>query len=646
MGRVQAHVEGSVRSRYQRLSPGKNHYVFEDVMADQKEVFRAIVMAAVLQYKAEKKIADNIDKELIHVENPPKPELGDLGVPMFPFAKIFRMAPPAIAGELVRLIQSSIAEQKPLGGYEAGSFGTFAAVGPYVNVKLNKASAVADILRTIVKQGEDYGSFDSNGTRPCEGRRVMVEYSSPNTNKPLHLGHMRNDALGESVSRILKKAGAEVFRVNIINNRGVHICKSILAYQLFHEPKGETPESLHMKGDHFVGQCYVEFDRYAKEHLEALQQAEELLVAWEHSAPGEPLYDLWQKMNGWAIEGVKKTYERTGVGFEKLYFESDTYLKGREEILAGLRKGIFFKAEDGSVRVNVTEAVGKGKDGEDHEKVLLRKDGTSVYITQDIGTAIFRHSDWAFNQLVYVVASEQIFHFKVLFYILKKLGFDWAEKLYHLSYGLVNLPSGRMKSREGTVVDADDLLDSLHADALKAIAERGRDDAVGNPDEVAEKVALGALHYYLLQITPIKDMLFNPEESLSFTGNTGPYLQYMGARIASIVRKAHAQGINAESSDAVLSALVHESEWALVKELGKFPEVVAKAAEALDPSLVAQYLYDVSKSFSVFYRDCPILSIAAEQPDCARARLLLAQCTHTVLKSAMHLVLVPALDKM
>lgn len=608
-------------------------------MADQKESFRALVQAAIEQFKAEKSIEGDLDaSSLVRVENPPKPEMGDLGVPLFPFAKAFRMAPPAIAAEVAKIINAGSADVK--------SLGTVAAVGPYVNIKLNKENAAGGILQKILKEGDEYGSFAEDGKKLFQGRRVMVEYSSPNTNKPLHLGHMRNDALGESVSRILKKAGAQVYRVNIINNRGVHICKSMLAYKLFHEAKGDTPQSLGIKGDHFVGQCYVEFDKYSKEHPEALQQAEDMLIKWENG--DKEVRDLWQKMNGWTLSGVQQTYDRTGVGFEKLYFESDTYLKGKEEIMRGLEKGIFFKADDGSVRVDVTNVTGKGKDGEDHSKVLLRKDGTSVYITQDIGTAISRHNDWDFNQMVYVVASEQIYHFKILFHILKQLGYDWASNLYHLSYGLVNLPSGRMKSREGTVVDADDLIDSLHADALKAIQDKGRDGEVGNADDVAEKVALAALHYYLLQVSPVKDMLFNPEESLSFNGNTGPYLQYMGARIASILRKAEEQGLSANlGSDAQsLSLLTHESEWALIKSLGRFPQVVEKAATDLDPSQMASYIYEICKAFSAFYRDCPILSVAEENKTLASARLCLASCTLTVLRSAMNLVLVPFLEKM
>ncbi|MBP5436825.1 MAG: arginine--tRNA ligase [Treponema sp.] len=607
-------------------------------MADQKESFRALVQAAIEQFKAEKSIEGDLDaSSLVRVENPPKPEMGDLGVPLFPFAKAFRMAPPAIAAEVAKIVNA---------GNGVKELGTVAAVGPYVNIKLNKENAAGGILQKILKEGDEYGSFAEDGKKLFEGRRVMVEYSSPNTNKPLHLGHMRNDALGESVSRILKKAGAQVYRVNIINNRGVHICKSMLAYKLFHESKGDTPQSLGIKGDHFVGQCYVEFDKYSKEHPEALQQAEDMLIKWENG--DKEVRDLWEKMNGWTLSGVQQTYDRTGVGFEKLYFESDTYLKGKEEIMRGLEKGIFFKADDGSVRVDVTNVTGKGKDGEDHSKVLLRKDGTSVYITQDIGTAISRHNDWDFNQMVYVVASEQIYHFKILFHILKQLGYDWASNLYHLSYGLVNLPSGRMKSREGTVVDADDLIDSLHADALKAIQDKGRDSEVGNADDVAEKVALAALHYYLLQVSPVKDMLFNPEESLSFNGNTGPYLQYMGARIASILRKAEEQGLSANlgADSQSLSLLTHESEWALIKSLGRFPQVVEKAATDLDPSQMASYIYEICKAFSAFYRDCPILSVAEENKTLASARLCLASCTLTVLRSAMNLVLVPFLEKM
>lgn len=608
-------------------------------MAEVKSVMREVVCEALNDF-INSKGGEAVEAEKIVVQTTPNPEMGDLGVPLFAFAKALRMAPPQIASEVVKIINDKYADK-------AKEYGEFLAVGPYVNLKLNKADQAGSILKKIAEQGEKYGSLNESGKPFLEGRKVMVEFSSPNTNKPLHLGHLRNDALGESVSRILKAAGAEVCKVDLINNRGVHICKSMLAYKWFHEEKGDTPEKLGMKGDHFVGQCYVEFDRWLKgekgkpetAHPEAAQQAEDMLIKWEAGDP--EVRALWQKMNDWTLDGVKETYDRTGVSFDRFYFESETYLKGKDEILKGLEKGVFFKADDGSVRIDVTDVVGKGKDEENHEKVLLRKDGTSVYITQDIGTAISRHADWAFNQLVYVVASEQNYHFKILFHILKKLGFDWAEKLYHLSYGLVNLPSGRMKSREGTIVDADDLIDSLHADALKAIEERGRDGQV-NADDVAEKVALGALHYYLLQATPIKDMLFNPEESLSFNGNTGPYLQYMGARINSILAKAKEAGVVSSAENAAM--LKAPEEWELIKALGDFPATVNKAAENLNPSVMTAYLYDVSKLFSKFYQNCSIVN--AESAELKGARLFLAECTLTVMKKALNLVLVPYLEKM
>ena len=608
-------------------------------MADAKSTFKEIVSKAVVDFFAEKGLElENDLLEKMVVQNAPNPEMGDLGCPMFIFAKAARMAPPQIAAGVVEKISDS-------------SLGKVLAVGPYVNIKLDKAGAASPILNAIATQKDSYGSFNSEGKKPLEGRRVMIEFSSPNTNKPLHLGHIRNDALGESVSRILKMAGAEVCKVNLINNRGVHICKSMLAYKMFHQANGDTPESLGMKGDHFVGQCYVEFDQWLKgnkndpnsvPHPEAAEEAEEMLVKWE--AGDKEVRDLWQMMNKWTFDGVKVTYDRTGISFDKYYFESDTYLKGKDEILKGLEKGVFFKADDGSVRIDVTDVVGKGKDEDNHEKVLLRKDGTSVYITQDIGTAISRQNDWAFNQLVYVVASEQNYHFKILFHILQKLGFDWAKKLYHLSYGLVNLPSGRMKSREGTVVDADDLIDSLHADALAAIKEKGRDEEVGDADDVAEKVALGALHYYMLQATPIKDMLFNPAESLSFNGNTGPYLQYMGARINSILAKAKEAGVTSDSSENAVSLLNSDEEWALIKLLGDFPSVVEKGAENLDPSAIAAYVYETAKAFSKFYQTCSIVN--AGDAKLAGARLYLAECTLQVIRNAMNLVLVPYLEKM
>lgn len=597
-------------------------------MADFKEQCRNIVVQKLNIFAEESGIESKIIPDLLVVEIPPEPELGDLGIPMFPFAKIFKSAPAVIAAKIAGMLQADDA---------ARSVGDFAAVGPYVNVRLNKVTAASGILQKILEQKTVYGSLTDTGKAPLAGARVMVEFSSPNTNKPLHLGHLRNDALGESVSRILKTAGAEVFKVNIINNRGVHICKSMLAYQKFHAARGDTPESLGIKSDRFVGDCYVEFDKWNKEDPTAEKQAQDLLVQWEQG--DDAVRKLWKQMNDWAIAGISQTYARTGVSFDKLYYESDTYLKGREEILKGLQDGIFYQEADGSVWVDLAE-IGLDK------KVLLRKDGTALYMTQDIGTAIYRHHDWPFNQLVYVVGSEQQYHFKVLFYVLKKLGYEWADQLYHLSYGMVNLPEGKMKSREGTVVDADDLINSLRDGALEEISAKGREEAVGDPAAVAEKIALGALHYYLLQTTPTKDMLFNPKESLSFTGNTGPYLQYMGARICSILRRAADAGIQPVPVDVAVELLTTEPEWDLIKVLGEFPRCVQEAAETFDPSQIAGYIYDVAKSFSRFYHECPALGIAADSPQLAAARLVLITCTRTVLENGLNLILVPFLEAM
>lgn len=597
-------------------------------MADLKEQCRLLVANALNAFGNELGMEAVTTAEALVLETPPNPEMGDLGIPMFPFAKSFRQAPPAIAAKIVALVQAQ---------EESVQVGSFAAVGPYVNVKLNKAAAISVVLEKIASQKASYGAYGEEGKKPLDGRRVMVEFSSPNTNKPLHLGHLRNDALGESISRILKAAGAEVFKVNIVNNRGVHICKSMLAYQKFHQENNETPESLGIKSDRFVGDCYVEFDKWNKADPSAEKLAQELLVKWEQG--DEAVHKLWKQMNDWAIQGITQTYQRTGISFDKLYYESETYLKGREEILKGLEDGIFYKEEDGSVWVDLEE-INLDK------KVLLRKDGTALYMTQDIGTAIYRHGDWPFNQLVYVVGSEQQYHFKVLFYVLKKLGYQWADQLYHLSYGMVNLPEGKMKSREGTVVDADDLINSLRDGALEEIVAKGREEAVGDPSAVAEKIALGALHYYLLKATPTKDMLFNPKESLSFNGDTGPYLQYMGARICSILRKAQEIGLAPLAASEAASLLTHEAEWELIKVLEQYPKILVKAAQNLDPSQVAGYLYDVAKAFSRFYHDCPTLALAQENGQLAAARLFLATCTRQVLENGLDLILVPFLETM
>lgn len=586
-----------------------------------------------IRIKWQKIIAENLNKikpaecadieiEKINMEVPPNPTMGDIAFPLFTFAKNLKKAPVKIAEELCEKLKQNTELQR---------FGKAQAMGPYLNIFLSKSDLSGNVLNKILHEKENYGK-----TTTFSGKKIMIEFSSPNTNKPLHLGHLRNDALGESISRILKFCGADVFKVNIVNDRGVHICKSMLAYQKF--GNGETPQKKGIKSDRFVGDMYVAFYNYSKDNTEKAEaEARQMLLDWE-KGDNKELIGLWEKMNGWALDGIKQTYDRTGISFDKIYFEHETYLLGKDLVAEGLKKGVFYKEEDGSIWIDLSP-INLDK------KIVLRGDGSSVYITQDIGTAISRYSDWAFNQMIYVVGSEQDYHFKVLFYILKQLGFEWANNLYHLSYGMVNLPEGKMKSREGTVVDADDLIDSLHAEALKKIEENDREKEVGNAEETAEKIALGALHYFLLQVSPKKDMLFNPKESLSFTGNTGPYLQYMGARISSILRKAETEAKD-QIKDGTLKPelLTHESEWALLKTLEDFPVQVERAADRKDPSILMSYLYEVSKAFSRFYRDCPILF--SEHADLSFSRTELARAAKIVLQNAMNLALIPFMEIM
>ncbi|MDR2393714.1 MAG: arginine--tRNA ligase [Treponema sp.] len=560
-----------------------------------------------------------IEASQVIAEVPPQSELGDLGFPMFPFAKILRKSPSQIAQAVVSALD---AEEKDESGDRYG------AEGPYVNVHLHRGRLAHRLFAHILDETLPYGRPET-----LKGSRIMVEFSSPNTNKPLHLGHLRNDILGESISRILVACGAEVRKVCIINDRGVHICKSMLAYK--EGGKGTSPASEGIKSDHFVGDWYVRFHQMSQEDPQAEVRAQDLLRQWEAGDP--ETVELWRLMNQWAVKGIKETYRRTGISFDQYYFESQTYLKGKAQVLQGLEAGLFYKEADGAVWVDLrAEQLDK--------KVLLRNDGTSLYITQDIGTAIFRHQDWPFDRLVYVVGSEQQYHFKVLFSILEKFGFEWAKNLYHLSYGMVHLPEGKMKSREGTVVDADDLLDRLQALALKEIKDKEREAVLGDAAATAEKIALGALHYYLLQVAPVKDMLFKPQESLAFNGNTGPYLQYMGARISSLLHK-HAQRQQAGEETGTLrpELLAEDAEWELLKTLGAYPEAVAEAAVRMDPSLLASYLYELSKAFSRFYHDCPILSAT---PDLAATRLGLSQGVLRVLRDALYLIGIPFLEMM
>jgi len=615
-------------------------------MYDYIQSWKIKVTTAINAVLADAGINEIIKPDQVTAEDPPNPELGDIGFPMFGFSKILKKGPPQIAQMAAEKLSKLLIGEK--------SAAEARAQGPYLNIKMDRAVTARTILGRVTNDRKNDFSFGR--PRNYEGKRVMVEFSSPNTNKPLHLGHLRNDVLGESISRILAACGARVRKVCIINDRGIHICKSMLAYK--EQGQGKTPESEGVKSDRFVGDWYVYFNKTLKKEAEELvktgiekedaaeaqtqsmKKAQELLRNWE--AGDAETVELWKKMNGWAIEGMKKTYERTGVSFDKYYFESETYMLGKDEVLKGLEKGIFFRQEDGSVAVDLS---GEKLD----KKILLRSDGTSIYITQDFGTAINRHKDWPFDKMIYVVGSEQQYHFKVLFILLEKLGYSWAKNLHHLSYGMVNLPEGRMKSREGTVVDADDLLDSLRDMALSEIREKGREEEVGDPLEVAEKIALGALHYFLLQPNPVKDMLFDPKESLSFTGNTGPYLQYMGARISSMLRKNEQLAVSNEQlaiddEQNGFSLLVSDPEWELVKTLAAYPGKISQSAEDLDPSHLTGFLYELSKSFSRFYHECPILN--CDDPALSKARLELSRAVMTVLKDAFHLVCIPFLEVM
>ncbi|MDD3980784.1 MAG: arginine--tRNA ligase [Spirochaetia bacterium] len=593
-------------------------------MTDIKRLWKEAVFAALESLASSLKLESDIGKiEALVAEYPPKPELGDIGFPLFGYAKLFRKSPAVIADHIEKLLEAQ--------GDTLLRYGRPKAEGPYLNIFLDRASVIADVLA----RGD---TKDWNSSLPFAGRRVMVEFSCPNTNKPLHLGHLRNNVLGESLSRILKAAGAEVKKVNLINDRGIHICKSMLAYQVY--GGGRSPEDEGLKSDHFVGKYYVLFNQLKKEDPKAEEKAQELLRLWESG--DEETLKLWKRMNQWAVEGIKTTYARQGVGFDDYYFESLTYTRGKAEVMDGLARHIFYRDEDGSIWVDL-EDLGMDK------KVLLRKDGTSIYITQDIGTAIQRSRDWPFDELVYVVASEQHYHFRALFEILRRLGYAWSENLFHLAYGLVNLPSGRMKTREGTVVDADDLIDELAALAQKEIEAKGRDSMVGDPAAVAEKVALGALHYYLLQTSPTKDMLYDPEQSLSFTGNTGPYIQYMGARACSILRKGAeaGSGQGLQSGEIVqvgAAALNNESDWPLIRCLASYSGALEGAARVKEPSIVAAYGHELAAEFSAWYRDNPVLS--NPDPALCTGRLLLVKAVKSTLEQVCGLLCIPFLELM
>ena len=521
----------------------------------------------------------------------------------------------------------------------------FNVVKGFLNLTLHDSVWVR-ILMDIL--GNDY-----YGMLPGNGEEVMIEYSSPNTNKPLHLGHLRNNFLGWSVSEIYKANGYKVHKVQIINDRGIHICKSMAAWSLYGE--GETPDSTGMKGDHLVGKYYVTFDKVFKAQTKALQEkglneeeasrqapimklAVDMLQKWEQRDPD--IVALWTMMNGWVYEGFDATYKTMGVDFDKLYYESDTYLLGKEEVMKGLERGVFFRKEDGSVWVDLT---GDGLD----QKLLLRSDGTSVYMTQDIGTAILRFRDFPkISGQVYTVGNEQEYHFKVLFLILGKLGYEWARRCYHLSYGMVDLPTGKMKSREGTVVDADDLIQEMVNEAEKQTRELGKleDTTEADARRLFEMIGVGALKFFLLKVDPKKRMLFDPNESIQLQGFTGPFIQYTHARIKAIIRKA--ESINVKP-DPVLMATVEAlepSEREVIQVLASYENKIREAAREYSPAIIANYVYELAKEYNQFYQSIPIFS----ESDASKlhVRIALSQSVASVLKKGMHLLGIEVPEKM
>ena len=522
---------------------------------------------------------------------------GDYTVVVFPYVKQARKSPEQVGNELGAEVSKSVAE---VSGYNV--------IKGFLNFSVSD-SYWAEFVDS--KAGD--ASYGLSKALP-DAKPVVVEYSSPNTNKPLHLGHIRNNLLGWSVSQLLEANGANVKKVNLVNDRGIHICKSMLAWLRY--GNGETPESSGMKGDHLVGKYYVEFDKHYKEEINQLVakgmdeeeakkqaplmlEAQQMLKRWEEG--DKEIRALWEKMNNWVYVGFDETYRKMGVAFDKIYYESNTYLLGKELVQKGLDMGVLFRKEDGSVWCDLTA------DGLD-QKLLLRRDGTSVYMTQDLGTALLRHNEFDADKLIYVVGNEQDYHFKVLKLVLGKLGFDWADKVYHLSYGMVELPNGKMKSREGTVVDADDLIAEMEVTAEEMCRDHGKNDDM-SPEQLKalyHTLALGALKYFILKVDPTKNMLFNPAESIDFNGNTGPFIQYTYARIRSIVRKAAEQ----EGTDLSLNVKpleLNAKERAVVKALHDLPGTVASAADSYSPAMIANYAYDLAKNFNSFYQDTPIL---------------------------------------
>lgn len=538
----------------------------------------------------------NVALETVEFQATRKEFAGDITVVIFPMLRFVKGNPVQIGETIGNYLVEKVTDVK-----------AFNVVKGFLNIEIGDFFYLN--FFNINKANETFGFVFPK----AEEKAIMVEYSSPNTNKPLHLGHVRNNLLGYSVAEILKASGKKVYKTQIINDRGIHICKSMLAWK--HYGKGETPESTGLKGDKLVGNYYVKFDQeykkeiqdliakgsteeQAKKEAPILLEAQHMLLKWE--AGDEEVVSLWKKMNGWVYEGFNETYINLGVDFDTLYYESNTYLLGKEFVVEGLKSGVFIKEADGSVWCDLTE------DGLD-KKIVQRADGTAVYMTQDIGTAIHRIKDFPdVGGMVYTVGNEQNYHFQVLFLILKKLGFDWAKNLYHLSYGMVDLPSGKMKSREGTVVDADDLIADMSQTAEEISEELGKLDgySVEEKKELYKTIGLGALKYYILKVDPKKRILFNPKESIDFQGNTGPFIQYTYARIQSILRKSELQTVIGTDVNGIA---LHLKEKELIKQIQLFPEVVQNAAENHSPALVANYTYDLVKEFNSFYQNVSIL---------------------------------------
>ena len=571
-----------------------------------------------------------VDKSQLQLQKTRKEFEGDFTLVTFPLLKLSRKSPEATANEIGEHIVANTPQ-----------ISSFNVIKGFLNLVLAPAFW-AECFKEIAA-AENYGDAAPSG------RTIMIEYSSPNTNKPLHLGHIRNNLLGYSVAQILKANGHNVIKVNLVNDRGIHICKSMLAWQLYGQ--GETPASSGMKGDHLVGKYYVEFDKHYKAQIKELVaegmsedeakkkapimlQAQEMLRKWE--SKDKEVYDLWQTMNGWVYDGFDVTYKALGVDFDKVYYESQTYLLGKSLVQEGLDKGVFFRKEDNSVWIDLTA------DGLD-QKLLLRGDGTSVYMTQDLGTALSRFEENKLDDMIYVVGNEQNYHFQVLKLVLKKLGYEWSDNIYHLSYGMVELPEGKMKSREGTVVDADDLIADMVSTAREMSDELGKLEGCSEEEaaNVCRMVGLGALKYFILKVDPKKTMLFDPRESIDFNGNTGPFIQYTHARICSVLRKAAEAGIDYSSCGEV-ELLAEEIE--LIKSLAELPAVVAAAGDNFAPSMIAAYAYELAKSFNGYYHDHSILR---EEDEAKRAmRLQLASVVAQVISKSMSLLGIEVPERM